>query len=273
MSAAACPGDEMNELPCWVLTGLCTMMLSASSAPAQDAPPAAWTWTSGGLAIEGAIETYSAYYAMSGTWWNLSATSAPDFDLNRSFAELWVHPRLDGRFELGDDSEIYGALSVGATQTIGADPFDYDDEGAVRFGLAALGARGTAGGWSYDVSFGRQLFTLGTGMLLTAGSSNGYSWGGGASAQRKVWGRSLLARASRGEFTATAFALAPDEAPEARTDTRAQGLALEWERPAIGRAGIAWFTVPRSNAIYPGDLAPLDFIDNGRDGLDTWHGW
>jgi len=32
---------------------------------------ALWAWTSGGLALEGAIETYSAYYSMRGTWWNL----------------------------------------------------------------------------------------------------------------------------------------------------------------------------------------------------------
>ena len=31
--------------------------------------------------------------------------------------------------------------------------------------------------------------------------------------------------------------------------------------------------MPRSQAIYPGNLAPLDFIDQGRQGLDTWHGW
>ena len=257
----------------WALTGLCGLLASAATATAQDAPAPRWAWTSGGLAVEGAIETYSAYYGMSGTWWNLSAEAAPGFDLDRSFAEFWIHPKLDGRFSLGDDAEIYGALSVAATQTIGSDAFDYDDEGAVRFGSAALGVRGTPGHWNYDLSVGRQLFTLGTGMLLTAGSSNGYSWGGGASAQRKVWGNSVLARAGRGEVTATAFALEPDEAPEARTDTRVQGIALQWERAKIGKAGLAWFTVPRSKAIYPGDLAPLGFIENGRDGLDTWHGW
>jgi hypothetical protein len=37
--------------------------------------------------------------------------------------------------------------------------------------------------------------------------------------------------------------------------------------------GLAWFTAPRSQAIYPGDVAPLGFIENGREGLDTWHGW
>lgn len=263
----------MNARPCRAVAGVCALLMSVATASAQDAPAPAWGWTSGGLAVEGALETYSAYYSMSGTWWNLAATSAPDFDTDRSFAELWVHPRLNGSFKLGDDAELYGALSVGATQTIGADPFDYEDEGTVRFGSALLGVRGTAGNWGYDVSAGRQPFTLGTGMLLTAGSSNGYSWGGGASAQRKVWGSTVVARASRGELAATVYSVEPDEAPEARTDTRLQGVALEWSRSEIGKAGLSWFTVPRSKAIYPGDLAPLDFIDDGRDGLDTWHGW
>jgi hypothetical protein len=263
----------MNARPCRAVAGLCALLISAATASAQDAPAPAWGWTSGGLALEGALETYSAYYSMSGTWWNLAATSAPDFDIDRNFGEIWIHPKLNGTFKLSDDSEVYAAISVGATQTIGADPFDYEDEGAIRFGSVMIGARGEHGRWGYDVSVGRQPFTLGTGMLLTAGSSNGYSWGGGASAQRKAWARSLVARAGSGELTGTAFALEPDEAPEARTDTRVQGLALEWARPTMGKAGIAWLTVPRSEAIYPGNLAPLDFIDQGRQGLDTWHGW
>jgi hypothetical protein len=251
----------------------CTLALVASTACAQDDAGAGWSWSFGALELSGRVDTYSAYYAMSGTWWNLAATASPGFDMDRSFAEFWVHPKLDGRFGLDVNHEAYGALSVGATQTLGSDAFDYKNQGAVRFGSVMLGVRGTADSWRYDVSFGRQPFTLGTGMLLTAGSSNGYSWGGGASAQRRVWGNSVVASAGFGELTGTAFALEPDEAPEARTDTRVLGLALEWARPTIGKAGIAWITVPRSQAIYPGNLAPLDFIDQGRDGLDTWHGW
>ena len=247
--------------------------LASRPALAQQAPPPAWAWQSGGLALDAGLETYTAHYEMSGTWWNLAASSAPTFDKRRSFTELWLHPKLNGRFQIGGSTEAYGALSVGATQTLGADAFDYKDEGAVRFGSALLGVRGKVDGWHYDVSAGRQPFTLGTGMLLTAGSSNGYTWGGGASTQRKAWGRSVLARVGAGEFTGTAFMLEPDEAPEGRTDTRVQGAAVEWARRQMGKAGLAWFTVPRSNAIYPGDLAPLAFIEKGREGLDTWHGW
>lgn len=210
---------------------------------------------------------------MNGTWWNLAATASPDFDPNRGFAEFWVLPKLDATYRLDGNHEAYGAVAVGASQTVGSDAFDYTDQGAVRFGAAMLGVRGAVADWRYDVSYGRQSFTLGTGMLISAGSSNGYSWGGGASAQRKVWARSALARAGTGEVTGTAFLLEPDEAPEAYTNTRLQGAALEWKRDTVGTAGLAYITAPRSQAIYPGNLAPLDFIDNGRQGLDTWTGW
>lgn len=83
------------------LAGLCVMLLPAAMASAQDAPSPAWSWKSGALELDGTLETYSAFYSMRGTWWNLAAESAPDFDMDRSFAELWVHPKLDGRYELG----------------------------------------------------------------------------------------------------------------------------------------------------------------------------
>jgi hypothetical protein len=247
--------------------------MASPLALAQAETPPVWAGSIGALEWRGGVDTYSAYYGMSGTWWNLAASASPGFDTSRSFAEFWVQPALSGRYPLGGETEAYGAVSVGATQTLGSDAYDYRNQGTVRFGSAVVGVRGGADDWRYDLSFGRQSFTLGTGMLLTAGSSNGYSWGGGASAQRKVWGNSLLARLGYGEWTGTAFVLEPDEAPEARTDTRVQGVAVEWTRPATGKVGLAWLTVPRSQAIYPGNVAPLDFIDNGREGLDTWHGW
>jgi hypothetical protein len=249
------------------------VLLATTAAAAQDIDTGGWRGSYGMLDLRAGLNTYSAYYSMTGTWWNLAASASPGFDINRGFAELWANPWLTGRIPIDSSTEAYGALGFGLTQTIGSDAFDYSNQGAIRFGSAALGVRGTAGDWRYDASFGRQDFTLGTGMLLTAGSSNGYSWGGGASAQRKVWSRSLLAQAGWGELTGTAFALEPDEAPEARTYTRVRGVSLEWARPTIGKAGVAWLTVPRSQAIYPGNIAPLAFIDQGRQGLDTWHGW
>jgi hypothetical protein len=250
------------------------LALAAPAAGAQQAPPAASSWAAGPLAVQAGVDTYTAYYAMRGAWWNLAAETAPSFDADRSFGEVWLHPKASATHALGGAQQAYGALSVGITRTIGADAFDEDGQGAVRFENAHLGLRGsTDGGWSHDLSFGRQPFTLGTGMLLTAGSSNGGSWGGAASTPRKAWGRSVLARVGHGELTGQAFVLEPSESPEVKTDTRVQGVSIEWAREQSGKAGLAWLTVPKSNAVYPGDLAPLAFIEDGRNGLDTWHGW
>ena len=253
---------------------LACLLLTAGAAVAQQAPRPAWEWTSGPLRLQGGLDTYTAAYAMRGTWWNLAAGTAPSFDTRRSFAELWFHPKLSGTYALGGQGQAYGGLSVGITRNLSADAFDYDGQGAVRFENAHVGVRGTtASGLRYDLSAGRQPFTLGTGMLLTAGSANGFSWGGGASTQRKAWARSVVGRLGTGELTGQAFLLEPSEAPEARTDTRVHGVSVEWARKDVGKAGLAWITVPRSTAIYPGSLAPLVFIENGRDGLDTAHGW
>lgn len=134
----------------------CALLLVLATAHAQDDVDPGWARSVGALQLSGRVDTYGAYYSMSGTWWKLAAAASPGFDMHRGFAEFWVKPGLEGRCPLG-----------------------------------------------------RQTFTLGTGMLLTAGSGNGYSWGGSASAQRKVWGNSLLARLGLGGWTGSAFVLDP----------------------------------------------------------------
>jgi hypothetical protein len=102
----------------------CALVLAASAVDAQDSPDAGWARSVGSLQFSGGVETYSAYYAMSGTWWNLAATAAPDFDTKRSFAEFWVQPTLGARYALGGQAEAYGAVSLGATQMLGSDALD-----------------------------------------------------------------------------------------------------------------------------------------------------
>lgn len=121
-----------------------------------------------------------------------------------------------------DDVDPGWARSVGALQLRGrVDTYsaDYSMSGT-RWKLAAAASpgfdmhRGFAEFWVKPglegrFPLGRQTFTLGTGMLLTAGSGNGYRRGGDASAQREVWGNSLLARLGLGEWTGSAFVLDP----------------------------------------------------------------
>ncbi len=140
-------------------------VLQCGGVLAQSAPAPAWQWQSGQLSLQAGLEAQAAYYSMRGAWWNLAASSAHGYDANRNFGELWVHPKLTGRYSLGGQREIYGALSAGWSQTVSGDAFDYRDQGAVRFENAHLGLRETMGsGWYYDLSVGRQPFTLGTGV-------------------------------------------------------------------------------------------------------------
>ncbi len=256
------------SIGCLVLSAAASQMAAAQS-PSDSKPVDATplTWQVG-------VDTQSTLYSMSGTWWNLAGAAAPDFETSRTFGEIWVHPRLNAQYALNGQHQLYAALSAGWSKTLSADAFDNNSKGAVRFENAHLGAKGNVGdGWRYDVSAGRQPFVLGTGMLLAAGSSNGGDWGAAASSPRKAWGTTAIAKVGYGDWTGSLFHLEPSELPDTRTDTQVQGISIEWQRDKAGRAGLAWFTVPKSTAIYPGDLAPLAYIENGRDGLDTWHGW
>jgi hypothetical protein len=50
-----------------------TAVFLASSAVAQAPDATEWKWSAGNLSVEAGIETYTSYYAMNGTWWNLAA--------------------------------------------------------------------------------------------------------------------------------------------------------------------------------------------------------
>ena len=95
-----------------VLT-LCGLFFIAASARAQQ--PALWTWTSDNLTLRGNVSAHAQLYSMRGTWWNLAASSAPTFDTDRTFTELWLHPQLSADYQLAPKTVAYGKLSVGIT--------------------------------------------------------------------------------------------------------------------------------------------------------------
>lgn len=267
----------MRGLPlrrCLALSAWLAAAVQPAWAEAPPLPAGGWRHQSDGLALVAGVDANAYYYAMRGTWWGLAAAPAPDFDTNRSYAELWLLPRIDARLALDAGPQLRGGLSLGLTQDIGSNAFDYRNQGAARFENAYLGASfGAPDAWHADISAGSQPFTLGTGMLVHAGAINGNEWGNAASYKRVAWRMAALAAVGYREVTARAFWLDPNEVPSLASGTRIAGAALEWANARDGKAGLAYLYVPRSNYAYPGNLAPFVLLQDGRDGLRTWHGW
>lgn len=245
----------------------------AQADPASTLPAGGLRWASGAWQSTLGLEANVYAYQMKGTWWGLPALGNPGFNPERSYAELWLHPRLHAEYDLGGGNKAYGSVSLGLTQDIGENAFAVRNEGDAQLENAYVGWKGRVGPGSLDLSVGRQPFTLGSGMLLYAGSSNGGEWGNAASAKRIAWERAAIARYSQSGWTAQAFWLDPNELPSTESETRVTGLSVEWQPQPTQRAGLAWLHVPKSNFFYPGELAPFAFIEQGRKDLNVTHGW
>ncbi len=255
-----------------LLAALCGV--GASVGAQEFLPQAGVRASSGAYASVLGLDANAYAYSMGGTWWGLAASAQPGFDASKRFAELWLHPRWHATYDLGSGAQLYGSLSMGLTKDLGTNAFDLRGQSDAQLENGFVGLRGQWGdGWKYALSAGRQSFVLGTGMLLYAGSANGAEWGNAASAKRMAWKRTAVLRIERGPWFGQVFHLEPNELDSARSNTRLQGASLEWKNDPQGKWGVAFLHVPESDFVYPGDLAPLSFLEKGRQGLKVYHGW
>ena len=85
----------------------------------------------GGLRWEGedvtavlGLDANAYFYGMRGTWWGIGANTAPLYNSNRNWGELWMMPRLNVNYKIDGDQMIYGGLSAGAAKDLGGTAFD-----------------------------------------------------------------------------------------------------------------------------------------------------
>lgn len=203
------------------------------------------------------------------SFWGLGQQFAPTSGYARShtWLEAFVKPGLKAQTSLGGGLTGYGGASLVATGTLGEDVFETKDTGRLLVEDAYLGLRGQAGGWNWDVSAGAQPYKLGHGFLLSAGAGNGFERGGAILAPRRAWGMTGIGRISNGRFMVEAFHLNPNELEFGDTGTRLWGLHGQWSPSEDGSVGLAHIRVSASAAPYP--QAPVNIIENGREGLQT----
>jgi Alginate export len=209
------------------------------------------------------------------SFWGLGQQFAPTADYPRShtWLEVFVKPGLKLQAPLGHGLSGYGGVSLLASGTVGEDVFQVGKTGRLLVEDAYVGLRGQVDGWNWDVSAGAQPFKLGHGFLLSSGAGNGFERGGAILAPRRAWGMTGIGRVSNGRFSAEAFHLNPNELESGDTGTRLWGLHGRWGTAEDGSIGLAHIRVSASGAPYP--QAPVNIVENGRDGLQTtdliWH--
>ncbi|NWE53314.1 alginate export family protein [Brevundimonas sp. P7753] len=206
-------------------------------------------------------------------FWRFAETVAgvTDFDPNAEWFEAYVKPGLTFERRVGERATFYGGLSAVASMTVGTDAFDAGDTGRATLEEGYLGWRYKADETTFDVSVGPRVFKAGTGMLIEAGGSSGFSRGALKLGPRKAWAFAALGEVSRGGFKGTAFYLDPNESPDNDSHNRLAGVDLRYDTNPNAVIGLTAGKVLESESPYPkappGGIGVPSIIPGARDGL------
>lgn len=208
-----------------------------------------------------------------GSWWNLSEQYAPDaaYNPDRVWSELWIKPSVTSDLSLADELALYSGLSYVGSGTIGFDVFEQGNQGVFVIEDGYFGSRlgASAEEGQLDVSYGRQSYKIGSGMLISVGAMNGFERGAVTSFPRRAWEEAGLVKLKRGTVSLEGFYLNPNELPSSDTRNRLAGTKLETTPSPDQYLGLAYLNVFESE--YPYVKAPIQFIPRGREGLNTMH--
>lgn len=210
-----------------------------------------------------------------GSWWNLSEQYAPDSNYNtdRAWGELWIKPGLTADFSASESIALYSGLSYVGSGNVGLDVFEEGNRGVYSIEDAYLGTRLGASpeDLQLDVSYGRQQYKIGSGMLISVGAMNGFERGATTSFARRAWEEAGLVKLKRGALSLEGFYLNPNELRSADSFTRLAGTKLETELGQDQYLGVAYMNVFESQ--YPYVKAPIQLLPDGREGLNTMHSY
>jgi len=244
-----------------------------TSATASTTPQDPLLFESGPNRVKFSLDGVFQQSGVTGSWWNLSEQFAPDagYKLDRAWAETWIKPGIRVDTSATDWLTTYAGVSYVGSGNIGDDVFEQGYRGLWSVEDAYLGARFRLpdDASTLDVSYGRQQYKIGSGMLIAVGAMNGFERGATTTFARRAWEEAGIVRWSRGPVSLDGIYLNPNELRSASTDTRLAGTKFEWNPDANQSLGIAYFNVFES--IYPYVAAPIQLIPDGRQGLNTLH--
>jgi Alginate export len=189
----------------------------------------------------------------------------PSGNLSDNWFEGAINAGIEGAYTLASSSQFYGKLSAVGERTyssaptlVGEDHSSYDIED-LYVGWRSGTSLGNLGENALDFTVGRAQYTLGHGLLIWDGSSEGGSRGGYWTNARKAFEFAAIGRFKPGSHTLEAFYLRRDELPESNTDSKLWGVNYEYafsEDNTVGATYMKW----SANGNAP-----------QRDGLDVYN--
>lgn len=230
------------------------------------------------------IEAGAQWVYQDNAFWLLSDTLSvgTPFETSPKWGEGYIKPYLTFSRTLDTGAKLYGTASIIASGTLGTDVFDSTDQSEVLLEEAFVGLafplEGTGG--TLDLSAGAQLYEIGSGMLISAGSGNGFERGALIFGPRQAWEMTGIATWSDETSSLTAFYLDPRELQSADTHTTMAGAIATHSYGETLEAGVYGGVVLTSEAVWiqaaPGGVGIPTFIPDGRDGLrfvNLWANW
>lgn len=255
-----------------LLTGLMGCVLIPVAVQAQSAPLI--LHKSDNLTVTGHLQGGVNLVAEHNLFWDFGETVAgvTDFDPNAEWFEAYLKPGVTFEQRASERVTFYGGLSSVASMTIGTDAFDAGDTGRVTLEEGYLGWRYKADETTFDLSVGPRAFKAGTGMLIEAGGSSGFSRGALKLGPRKAWGFAALGEVSHGKFKGTGFYLDPNESPDNDSGNRLAGVDFRYDSNPNALIGLTAGKVIESESPYPkappGGVGVPSIIPGARDGLE-----
>nr|WP_290442955.1 alginate export family protein [Rhodovulum tesquicola] len=188
------------------------------------------------------------------------------------WVEAYLHYGIYGITPLAEDLYFYGGLSAITSGSSGQELFTDKTRSFTGIEDAYVGliggetdARGNR--FSYNLSVGRQRFTLANGFLIANTAANGQER---AALQANArWSSDFLALA-RLRWNTTmleVFYLDPDELPILDTKTTYAGANLEFQPMANLNVGLSYVIAPESDFTY---FTPLGGTAGTREGLRVY---
>ncbi|KRW95647.1 alginate export family protein, partial [Paracoccus sp. MKU1] len=224
------------------------------------------------------LDAFSLYYGNDNAWYgrpDLMLAGNPLLQGKAAgrgyddWAEAYLHYGVYGITPLGEGLSFYGGLSAMTTWSQGQELFTDKTRSHTQVEDAYLGivgghVDGRGNRLVFNLTAGRQRFTLANGFLIANTAANG---GERAALQANArWSSDLLVlgQIAYNDVKLEAFYLDPDELPLLDTGTRIGGVNLE-TTPLRGLSlGASYLTVPKSGANYFG---PDGSVAGGREGL------